>query len=244
MYLLKGIGFALITAVLSFGGTKLYNFVFYSEHFKIKSVTVMGNHSLEESNVLKLSGLSGGENIFGVNNSAIESLMELHPSIKKVDVKRKFPDRLLVSIKERMPLAVLKKNDIWYGMDEDAVIFKFPVGYKTLRLPVIKGFEEIGESEPVKRNSRKRIVIKLINEFLSAGLPIADEIMNIDVSDTEDVTIDTKYYGRIRFGDISTGMIRGKLTQMASIFEDIKRRKTKVEYVDMRFSNAVIKPAY
>ncbi len=241
-YLLKAIEISLIVAVLVFSGSKIYNFVFYSSYFQIKKVRVEGLMTFPQQQILRVAGFPSPENIFHINLKKLKSMIQKHPSIRKVKISRRLPDTLLITIKERMPMALVRRNQQLYGFDQQGIIFKLPLEASEIRLPVITGLEDKVISGKGKNTTRLITAVRLLNEFLNAGLPIADEILEVDLTEIEYVILQTKNYGVIRLGRIDFENFRKNLIRLATILESIKKQEINVEYIDMRFKNTVIKP--
>ena len=72
-----------------------------SEIFNIKKVSVQGLDKLTDKEIISYSNIIIGENIFKTNLAKAEYEIEKNPYVKTVEVKRKFPNTILVSIEER-----------------------------------------------------------------------------------------------------------------------------------------------
>jgi len=68
--------------------------------FNITDIQVQGNEKLDTNTILTLSGLKKGENIFKFNQSIVQNIKE-NTYVENVEIKRKLPGTVLISIEER-----------------------------------------------------------------------------------------------------------------------------------------------
>ena len=74
-----------------------------SSYLEIKSVEVNGNQQVSARDILKLIQVKPLGNLFIYSASTGEKNILQHPKIKKVFVKKIFPDKIKVQIYERKP---------------------------------------------------------------------------------------------------------------------------------------------
>ena len=76
-------------------------FVLSSSLFNIKSINVLNNNILSNEDIISLSNINIGQNIFKINkNASIDHLKE-NAYIEEVNISRKLPNTLEINIKER-----------------------------------------------------------------------------------------------------------------------------------------------
>jgi cell division protein FtsQ len=87
----------------------------------------------------------------------ITKQIESHPWVEQVKVRKVFPNKILIQIKERKPIAILQLEELYY-IDAQGVIFS-PMGHRgEYNYPLFTGLTREG----VERNSdeAKRLIIK------------------------------------------------------------------------------------
>lgn len=94
----------LITSGLVLG----ISYLLSSPRFRISVIMVSGNHEVSLQEISDLMTVPKGENIFKFNSSRIIKILELHPWIKKAAIKRKLPNKILLTLDERKPIALLR----------------------------------------------------------------------------------------------------------------------------------------
>ncbi|MFH1239050.1 MAG: FtsQ-type POTRA domain-containing protein [bacterium] len=240
--LLKLAEVTLILVVLSFAGTKIYYFLLHSPYFQVKSVDIKGLNTIPPGQVGAFSGLYKGENIFKTDLSDLKKNLENLPSVKRVTVYRRLPSAVVIKITERMPLGLLNREGALYALDEDGNLFKVAQENSGLRLPVITGFESDIAGGKIKNVPRLNTALALMKELLTVELPVAGELLGVDLTDQGNVVLQTRNYGRITLGEINFDGLRGRLKKLTCVLEDIRLKAMGIEYIDMRFKNIVIKP--
>ncbi len=106
---------ALILCFCIFAGLFLF---LHSPYFSIKEFEVSGNQRVETEEVLARCALTH-PNIFAFDVDKAQKLVESHPWIKSASLKRKLPDKILVSVTERVPVAFAPMGDVMWLLDEE-----------------------------------------------------------------------------------------------------------------------------
>ena len=113
-----------------------------SEIFRISSVDVSGCRHLNKEQVLALADLSSKESLLLLDIDKIRKRVEKAPWIKDVDVIRRFPDHLVLQVKEREPVAFVNREK-FYLSDAAGVIFKEYSSEEKFSFPIITGVKMV-----------------------------------------------------------------------------------------------------
>ena len=70
------------------------------DYFKVDGIAVVGNEEISDEEILKLSELEVGENIFDVHPLFAQHRIKENLYIEKVRVKRKLPNKIEISVTE------------------------------------------------------------------------------------------------------------------------------------------------
>lgn len=73
----------------------------------IDRIEVVGNEKLERGEVLTISGLNIGEHMLFANLGEARSRLLSSPYIRSAYIKRAYPDKLIITIEERKPVAAI-----------------------------------------------------------------------------------------------------------------------------------------
>lgn len=98
--------------------------VFFSSVLAVKGVDVTGNVLLSDTEVRAAADIPTGEPLARTDLDEISEAIEELPAVRSVDVSRKWPDKILVKVEERVAVAVVEIGGTLHGMDEDGVVFR------------------------------------------------------------------------------------------------------------------------
>lgn len=120
----------------------LYAFMM-SSYFYVSKIKVEGAVSFSEEQIVEMSGLTTGKNIFKVKAGAAEEKIETDPHISTATIKRDLPKTLVITVEERLPAAQIKYKKQYVVIDGTGYILS--VGDKADGAAVIKGLTIKGE---------------------------------------------------------------------------------------------------
>ena len=110
----------------------------FSVLLEIKEVIVEGAIETDSSEIVKLSKVKLGENLFSINRSDIRKKVLKNPMIKNVFVEKKYLDKLKIVVEEKVPAAKTAYNGkIFVVNSELEVLASKNVKSKTI---VLRGF--------------------------------------------------------------------------------------------------------
>jgi cell division protein FtsQ len=125
----------------------IFHFVIYPS-FVIRHIdlNIDGNSILTEAQIMAIAGLEDNDYYFSINTEEIERrIIEDFAWIKSVEVKKEFPDTLMINIVERKPLvishALFEGKSVAVSFDEEGVVFQIGPAITEWNIPVISGFQ-------------------------------------------------------------------------------------------------------
>lgn len=138
------VSIVIVTGLMGLGMVYSYNVVLCSDYFTLKDATVKGAARVSEGEVLKLSGITDTTNILTVDAHRIVTGIKTNPWVRDVRMGRELPNRLVIEIEERRPVALISHEQNIYLLDEEGIIFKNLDHGDRVDLPVMTGFSEDG----------------------------------------------------------------------------------------------------
>jgi cell division protein FtsQ len=103
--------------------------------FAARDITVEGTARLSEARVLRVAGISEGENLFSFDAAEARRRLEADPWIATAEVARHLPHAITVRITERVPVAAIETHLGWEVLAADGVVLATPA--EEPRLPTI-----------------------------------------------------------------------------------------------------------
>lgn len=203
-----------------FGAQRLLNTVFFANpDYAIHSVEVTTDGDLARDLVLRAAQIDDGSNIFSINLSAVEDRLRELPQVEEVNVQRLLPDKLVILIQERRPIAWIASADAnktgfnyegAYLVDRRGIVLKPKASApEYMTLPIIIGVElsSVTVGQPVEKDSVKA-ALELIRECPEV-LQSRFEIATIDVSKEYSLMVTDKQRSVVTFGpDDLVGQLR------------------------------------
>jgi cell division protein FtsQ len=89
----------------------------YTALFAAKDIELRGSHGIPRPEVLSLARVNDRSNIFHLDAGAVERRLERDPRILEAHVTTSLPDRLMIEIVPRMPVAVVGTPEALVGAD-------------------------------------------------------------------------------------------------------------------------------
>jgi cell division protein FtsQ len=131
-----------LVLILSGGFKLLFNRLSHSNFFQITAVKIHGNHMTSKEQIASLSRIDIHSNLLAVNVDQVESILESLPWISKAEVIRKWPNRLLINLEEKTPVALLNRETGLFYLDNRGEIIAAVSPSQDLDFPVITGLEK------------------------------------------------------------------------------------------------------
>ncbi len=209
----------------------IYLFIF-SSVFQIKNITVLGTEKTSAEEI-RIIVSDNAKNIFLADFKKINiMLLEKYPQIANIDIKRDLPDVLLVQIEERKPVAVFSKNEGYFFIDKEAVIFE-EIPEKPSEMLIIKSEKDLVQKEELNQ------VLK-INSVLRSDLKIP--IKEILIKSEKRIDVETMEGWNIYFNPKKD--LDWQLEEFGILLKEkisLENREN-LEYVDLRFEKIYIYP--
>ena len=202
-----------------------------SSVFNIKHITVVNNNKLSEEEIISLSKLTTGINMFKTTNKTIRKNLKENAYINNVKVKRSINGTVTLDIEERIPTYMLEFANAYVYINNQGYMLE--ISEEKLELPIIIGFST--SNEEIKVGNRLNIddlnkledIIKIMET--SKNSPIANKITKIDISNNKDyiLWIDSEYK-TIKTGDMNN--INIKLKMAGQVINNEKEKSGEIYF--------------
>jgi cell division protein FtsQ len=236
----RKVGMGLIIKLLltlSFIPVAFYTSTRCLEKWQVREISILGLQNKES--LLRLISLRRGVSIFKVNVRKLQSKLAQYPQFKKVAVWKEFPARVKIKVEERQPIATVEiDGKVKLGIDKERVLFPL-LGESYPELPRLVGIKEkdliIGQ---VNFAPSLWLSVALINIFQETSPALSKEILKIDFSQIITPIVYLKPGIPLK---ISLECFNRKtFTCLGKIFEMLKLKEKKIDYIDLRFKNQII----
>lgn len=152
---------AVILAVVLVGaaGAAVYSWLGRSTIFSVQVVDINPCSRVTRAEVSGILGAISRGNIWTLSAGDIGRRLLDHPFVREVAVRKAFPDKLVVRVVERRPVAMINLDSLYY-VDEGGTIFKRLTAYDPKGFPIVTGFsrEDLAAKDPVSMQNLKRTI--------------------------------------------------------------------------------------
>lgn len=201
----------LIVAVIAAVG-----YVIYGAVFRVRSVTVEGIRAISQEEVIRLSGISMGMNIFSINDEQVEAGIESNRYLSFVCVDKQLPDKVIVQVRERTPATLVTYCGIAYTLDNRGMVLEESqnTGVKPDHLVTVSGLNirrcMVGETVQLHSDRQMGVYTELLVEL--KVMSALDEVSELDLSDMDNLFLVSRDGYTVRLGN--TDSLHAKLRAM------------------------------
>ena len=118
-------------------------FVMTHPYFTVREVRVLGAEKVKGADIVVMSGLGPHTHAWSIDPGELEERVRRHPWVKSVLIRRELPSRLVITIEEWSPAAIVALDKLYYAAD-DGVIFKAVDEEDSVDFPFITGLRAAG----------------------------------------------------------------------------------------------------
>lgn len=202
------------------------------------SIVIEGTTQLTQSELLSMCGTQEPVNLFVVSPSAIEKAIANDVRFEKAETEYHWPGVLVVRVKERIPALYIACSYKGYAqVDYNGVVMSVSDGIKEADAPVLSGVVtgNIFFGDTIKEKN----VLEILGFLSKLDKEVTDSISEIAVDGSNNVKFNLRYGYPILLGNADN--ISDKLDIFITVFNDIKTKNIRAEYIDLTFAKPYIK---
>lgn len=166
-------------------------FALVSPIFNIKEIQVCNNNQIATETIVSLSQLQVGQNLFRFSKKNVEKEIKTNPYVESVNIKRKIPNKIEISIEERNRNYNVEFLNGYAYINNQGYILE--ISEQKLELPVIQGIsteqEQIVEGNRLNTEDLGKLetVIKIMN--ICKNYELDKKVSSIDIENKNDYII-------------------------------------------------------
>lgn len=220
----------LLVSFFLFMGHWFYVHLLADPFFRVREVEVEGNRKIPRETLLSLITIEGMPNLFTVRLREIAERVESHPWIDHVKVRKIFPNKILIQVEERKPIAILQLEELYY-IDQQGVIFSRAGDRDEYNYPFLTGLtRDVLVKDPAEAT---RLITKALELLRAADEEKAsplEEISEVHMEKAFGVQCFTQTEGlEVRMGWDHFGE---KLKRLSLIWSDLQKRGWSASSID------------
>ena len=108
--------------------------------FKIQEIKIENNNILKDQELIRVFSFLYNKNIIFLNSYELKKKLDQKSFIKKVKIKKIFPNKIVIKVFEKEPIAILiDKNRKKFYLGEKIDLFEYRKIQKYEKLPIVEG---------------------------------------------------------------------------------------------------------
>jgi len=198
----------------------------------MKAVELAGNEHLTDDELRSISGLRGDESLLSMSSRKVYEKLKESPWIQTASVRKEYPSKLLISIRETEPFALLDMKGKMFIVDDRGRMLEELKDNSVPFLPVIM-------SDPYNEKEAFKEAVNLARVIKNMGVLYKKQRIEIIAHQPNQVAANLDGV-HVKVG---AGEHEDKMARLSGIEEEVRKRQIPVAYIDLRFAKkAIVKP--
>ena len=163
---------------------------FTTNKFGIKEIKIENNEILDDQELIKIFSFLYNKNIIFLSSYELKKNIDQNSFIEKIEIKKIFPDKLVIKVFEKKPIAILVDEDqkkYYLGEKTDLIEYRNIMKYESL--PIVEG-----ELKSFKKLFNNLIKINFPTEEILSYRLFKLNRWNIEMTDKKILKLPEKNY--------------------------------------------------
>lgn len=172
-----------------------------SEIFNVREISVSGIDNLTENEIISFSNIKIGDNTFKINFGKTKNLIEENPYVEEVSIKRKFPNKIEINVKERNVRYMLQLAESFIYVDGQGYILE--ISKEKKEVPILLGIlTDLSNIETGDRLTKEDLIkLNTVNKIVGTAknYEIFNLITKINITDETEYILYFESEGKIAY---------------------------------------------
>jgi len=213
----------------------------WQRHVPVKQVSIEGIRVISKDEIVRLMKLPPNVPMYELDLSAVQRNILTNSFVDRVVIQRDAPSTLRVTVKERIPSAILLAGDMFY-IASDGTVLPYVASSETYDIPVISGVDSLNGVKTGQKlyNADVQEALDIIEVSKLTSENLSHSISEIHLRKGHDLVLYSFEAGvPIIFGK---GDAVKKIVKLDAFWQKfIQNNETKdIQYIDIRFDDQVI----
>ncbi len=236
-WMLKLVGLTLLVLAVIWSKNKTTALLQDLAGLKLEKVTVEGNHYLSEDDIVKAVALPLGESMFKLDlNEAGERVRKMD-WVERVFVERRLPRTILISVRERKPVALFDDGSL-YGVDREGMLLSPSPALLREDLPLVSGVPLKVDAVGTTAMAESLKPALDFFSFLQKKDPVmAQDVSEVNLSEPDSIVV--TFIDGIQ-ATFNPPVSEGALKRMALVLSDLNEKGKSAGTMDFRYRDMVL----
>ncbi len=219
-----------LSAAVSAGAWQAYRWAMTAPMFAISEIRFIGLEHATESELLRGSGLSLGENLLHADLARASRAIEAHPWVASARLTRRLPSRVIASVVEHRAVLLVQLGSL-YLLDDQGQLFKRKAPGDGIGLPVVTGLarDELGKPET---NLRLALALQLLDVWKAEGFA-ASALSELRLDGAATATLFARFDETVQEIRLGSGEFPLKLHKLSQVRAALARRGVRAVRIDL-----------
>lgn len=228
-----------VAAGVAFGAREVDAFMLRDPRFGLENLEIRGTTYTNHARVESVFDADFGHSVFSIPLAERRRHLLAVDWVSAATVSRLWPNRIVVTVKERQPAAFAKipiGGSARYRMaliDDDGVLLTIPPRVR-FHLPVLSGVTE------TQSEADRAVRVKSMEHLLDDLGPQAKEISEVNAANTQDMRIITTVGGRAVELWVGDQHYRARYLLFQSHYADIRAHSEDANIFDLRMDDRIL----
>ena len=110
---------------------------FKTKYFNVNEISIKGKNEIIKNDIIqKLNGVKG-KNLIYINAKKLEKNLKYDPRVEFVDIKKIYPDKLVIEINEKTPYVFIRNNNKFHLADKNLIIYGNIDEVQNVDIPIV-----------------------------------------------------------------------------------------------------------
>ena len=210
----------------------------YSPQFSFGTIAVHGSDHFSPGELARMGGAAQPLNLFRFSKGAMLTSLRGDVRVEKAEASYRFPNVLHVYITERQPVLYVRTSYRNYAkLDAEGLVLDLTDGIKDASVPRLAGKDcgnlFIGDR---LQDQDIRDVLLFLHKLKADA---KEQISELRLDDERKLTLQLRYGFPVMLGPVNE--LAGKAELFTTVFDEMKGKNVKAEYMDLQYSKPFIK---
>jgi len=220
----------LVLSFFLFVGHWIYVHLLEDPYFRVREVEVEGGQKIPKETLLSLTKVEGMPNLFSVELKEVVKRLESHPWIEQVRVKKVFPNKILIQVEEKKPMAIIQLGELYY-IDTRGEIFSAVGERDGFNYPYLTGLtRQVLEKDPAEAKRLINKALELLRIVRQEKISPFEEISEVHMEKVFGIECFTKAEGvEVKLGWEEFGE---KMKRLSLVWADLRKKGCSAVSID------------
>jgi len=110
---------------------------FKTKYFNVNEISIKGKNEIIKNDIVQKLNSIKGKNLIYINSKKLEKNLKYDPRVESVDIKKIYPDKLVIEINEKTPYVFIRNNDKFHLADKNLVIYGNIDEIQNVDIPIV-----------------------------------------------------------------------------------------------------------